>query len=95
VTLPGGAVGLTVAAGRIVGSLGCNAFIGDAVLSADGSFAVSRFSQNDMVCLDADRLDFEVAYGQALLSITSWAVDSAGLTLTGPTAEIGYSKSMP
>lgn len=95
VSLPDGELEITIQLGEISGNLGCNSFFGEIDAADDGTLTLGAIGQTEMACLDDGRMEFEAAYGQALGSVTAWAVDPAGMTLSGDTVEIRYEQAPP
>jgi heat shock protein HslJ len=95
VPLPDGELEITIELGEISGNLGCNSFFGEIDAADDGTLTIGAIGQTEMACLDDGRMEFESAYGQALSSVTAWAVDPAGLTFSGDMVEIRYEQAPP
>ena len=95
VARPDDEIDMTIAGGEIRGNLGCNSFFGSIDVADDGSVVIGAIGQTEMACADQGRMEFEAAYGQALGSVTAWAVDLAGLTLSGAEVEIRYAQAPP
>ena len=90
VNLPDGDLEITIELGRISGNLGCNSFFGEIDAADDGTLTIGAIGQTEMACPEDGRMDFESAYGRALSSVTAWAVDPDGLTLSGDAVSIRY-----
>jgi heat shock protein HslJ len=95
VSLPDDELEITIQLGRISGNLGCNSFFGDVDAADDGTLTIGAIGQTEMACMEPGRMEFEFAYGQALGSVTTWAVDPLGMTFSGATAEIRYEQAPP
>ncbi|MEZ5245394.1 MAG: META domain-containing protein [Acidimicrobiales bacterium] len=95
VSLPDGELEITIQLGEMSGNLGCNSFFGEIDAADDGTLTLGAIGQTEMACLEDGRMEFEAAYGQALGSVTAWAVDPAGMTLSGDTVEIRYEQAPP
>lgn len=93
--LPDDDLEITIELGEIRGNLGCNSFFGEIDAADDGTLTIGAIGQTEMACLDDGRMDFEFAYGQALGSVTAWAVDPAGMTFSGDAAEIRFEQAPP
>ena len=93
--LPDDELEITIEAGQISGSLGCNSFFGEIDAADDGSLVLGGLGQTEMACVDDGRMDFEFTYGNALSSATAWAVTPAGLTLSGGAVEVRYEQAPP
>lgn len=92
---PDDALEMTIELGEIRGNLGCNSFFGEIDAADDGTLTLGAIGQTEMACLEDGRMAFESAYGQALGSVTTWAVDPTGMTFSGDAAEIRYEQAPP
>lgn len=93
--LPEGDLEITIELGEISGNLGCNSFFGEIDAADDGTLTIGAIGQTEMACLEDGRMEFEFAYGQALGSVTTWAVDPTGMTFSGDAVEIRYEQAPP
>lgn len=93
--LPEDDLEITIELGEIRGNLGCNSFFGEIDAADDGTLTLGAIGRTEMACLEDGRMDFETAYGQALGSVTTWAVDPTGMTFSGDTVEIRYEQAPP
>ena len=92
---PDGTLEITVELGGISGDLGCNSFFGEIDAADDGTLTIGAIGQTEMACLEDGRMEFESTYGQALSSVTEWAVDPTGMTFSGDAVEIRYEQAPP
>lgn len=84
-------VTLTIDAGRWSGTAACNRYSGTVEVDG-GQLAVRGVAVTAMVCLDDVVMAAEAAYLAAFTKVNRWSMDGATLWLTGPGAELLFTR---
>lgn len=92
VALPdGAALEMTIEAGRIGGSGGCNSFGGSIDAADDGTLSLVEVAWTEMACAQRARMDFESTYLGALVGVNRWEADPTGISFLSDGAILRYS----
>lgn len=95
VPLPDGAIDMTIEAGRIGGTGGCNSFGGQIDAADDGTLTITEMAWTEMACADNSRMDFESNYLPALAGATRWDAGPDGITFSSDSASMSYAPGEP
>ncbi len=76
------------------GSGGCNRYSGSGRLDGD-EVTMSQIAVTGMACMEDGVMEAEAAYLAALTTVDRWSVEGDTLTLSGPEAELEFTRMAP
>ena len=79
---------------RWAGSAGCNRYSGSVTLDGD-ELTMSEVLVTEIACPEEGVMEAEAAYLAAFTSVTRWSLAEDTLVLTGPDAELEFTRAAP